>query len=224
MIKPAGALGRLVAAWMGAARLASPTSGQNLTQPMNEYIVSARKYRPMKFSDVVGQERADHHSPQYGQVGQTGPRLPLLRSARCGKDHLCAHLRQGHQLRAPHRQTARPVAPARVARLLRRAAPSTSSSSMPRPTMVSIRSSSSWSRPASLRRWASYKVFIIDEVHMLSAAGLQRLPQDVGGTTSAHVIFILATTEKHKILPTILCAAARSTTSSECPWPISSSN
>ena len=48
-----------------------------------------------------------------------------------------------------------------------------------------------------------YKVFIIDEVHMLSAAAfnafLKTLEEPPG-----HVVFILATTEKHKILPTIL--------------------
>ena len=48
-----------------------------------------------------------------------------------------------------------------------------------------------------------YKVFIIDEVHMLSAAAFNAFLKTLEEPPS-HVIFILATTEKHKILPTIL--------------------
>ena len=48
-----------------------------------------------------------------------------------------------------------------------------------------------------------YKVFIIDEVHMLSSAAFNAFLKTLE-EPPAHVIFILATTEKHKILPTIL--------------------
>ena len=48
-----------------------------------------------------------------------------------------------------------------------------------------------------------YKVFIIDEVHMLSAAAFNAFLKTLE-EPPAHAIFILATTEKHKILPTIL--------------------
>ncbi len=48
-----------------------------------------------------------------------------------------------------------------------------------------------------------YSVFIIDEVHMLSAAAFNAFLKTLE-EPPAHVIFILATTEKHKILPTIL--------------------
>ena len=48
-----------------------------------------------------------------------------------------------------------------------------------------------------------YKVFIIDEVHMLSQAAFNAFLKTLE-EPPAHVIFILATTEKHKILPTIL--------------------
>ncbi len=49
----------------------------------------------------------------------------------------------------------------------------------------------------------AYKVFIIDEVHMLSAAAFNALLKTLEEPPS-HVKFILATTEKHKILPTVL--------------------
>ena len=48
-----------------------------------------------------------------------------------------------------------------------------------------------------------YKVFIIDEVHMLSTAAFNAFLKTLEEPPS-HVIFILATTEKHKILPTII--------------------
>ena len=48
-----------------------------------------------------------------------------------------------------------------------------------------------------------YKVFIIDEVHMLSPAAFNAFLKTLE-EPPAHAIFILATTEKHKILPTIL--------------------
>ena len=48
-----------------------------------------------------------------------------------------------------------------------------------------------------------YKVFIIDEVHMLSTGAFNAFLKTLE-EPPAHVIFILATTEKHKILPTIL--------------------
>ncbi len=48
-----------------------------------------------------------------------------------------------------------------------------------------------------------YSVFIIDEVHMLSAAAFNAFLKTLE-EPPAHAIFILATTEKHKIIPTIL--------------------
>lgn len=48
-----------------------------------------------------------------------------------------------------------------------------------------------------------YKVFIIDEVHMLSTAAFNAFLKTLE-EPPAHAVFILATTEKHKILPTIL--------------------
>ena len=53
-----------------------------------------------------------------------------------------------------------------------------------------------------------YKVYIIDEVHMLSIGAFQRAVKDAGGAPS-YVIFILATTEVHKIPVTILSRCQR---------------
>jgi len=56
-----------------------------------------------------------------------------------------------------------------------------------------------------------YRVFIIDEVHMLSTAAFNAFLKTLEEPPS-YVIFILATTEKHKIIP-LSCLAAKSTTS-----------
>ncbi len=55
---------------------------------------------------------------------------------------------------------------------------------------------------------AKYRVYIIDEVHMLSAAAFNALLKTLE-EPPAHVIFILATTEVHKLLPTILSRCQR---------------
>jgi DNA polymerase-3 subunit gamma/tau len=53
------------------------------------------------------------------------------------------------------------------------------------------------------RKQGKYKVYIIDEVHMLSASAFNAFLKTLEEPPS-YAIFILATTEKHKILPTIL--------------------
>lgn len=53
-----------------------------------------------------------------------------------------------------------------------------------------------------------YKVYIIDEVHMMSASAFNALLKTLE-EPPAHVIFILATTEPHKVLPTILSRCQR---------------
>ena len=54
-----------------------------------------------------------------------------------------------------------------------------------------------------------YKVYIIDEVHMLSTSAFNAFLKTLE-EPPPYAIFILATTEKHKILPTILSAARSS--------------
>lgn len=55
---------------------------------------------------------------------------------------------------------------------------------------------------------AKYRVYIIDEVHMLSTAAFNALLKTLE-EPPAHVVFILATTEVHKLLPTILSRCQR---------------
>jgi DNA polymerase-3 subunit gamma/tau len=55
---------------------------------------------------------------------------------------------------------------------------------------------------------AKYKVYIIDEVHMLSQGAFNALLKTLEEPPS-HVIFILATTEPHKVIPTIISRCQR---------------
>ena len=55
---------------------------------------------------------------------------------------------------------------------------------------------------------ATYKVYIIDEVHMLSAGAFNALLKTLE-EPPGHVIFVLATTEPHKVLPTIISRCQR---------------
>ena len=68
---------------------------------MGEYIVSARKYRPMTFDSVVGQA-ALTATLKNAVKRQIGARLPVLRTARSRQDDVCTHLREGNQLHEPY--------------------------------------------------------------------------------------------------------------------------
>lgn len=63
-----------------------------------EYQVSARKYRPMSFASVVGQEALTTTLKKRCQVRKTCTRISFLRSTWCGKNNMCTHFRQNNQL------------------------------------------------------------------------------------------------------------------------------
>ena len=69
---------------------------------MENYIVSARKYRPATFESVVGQRALTTTLKKCDCYRQAGTCLPVLRSTRCGQDNLCAYLCQNHQLPVSH--------------------------------------------------------------------------------------------------------------------------
>lgn len=65
---------------------------------MGEYIVSARKYRPMTFDSVVGQSALTDTLKNAVKSGKPGTCIPLLRAARSGQDHMRAHIRENNKL------------------------------------------------------------------------------------------------------------------------------
>ena len=169
---------------------------------MEKFIVSARKYRPNNFLSLVGQESIAvtlKNSIKRGQLAHAylfcGPRgVGKTSTARifaktincmnpgadlepCGECESCISFAQGRSY-CIHELDAASNNSVDDIRLLTE--------------KVMI--------PPQIGK---YSVYIIDEVHMLSSAAFNAFLKTLE-EPPAHAIFILATTEKHKILPTIL--------------------
>ncbi len=169
---------------------------------MNNFIVSARKYRPDTFDSVVGQNNITHtlkNAIRNNHLAQaflfTGPRgVGKTTTARllaktvnctaisdlteaCNKCESCTTFNEGTSLN-----------------IFELDAASNNSVDDIRVLVDQVR------YPP---QGGKYKVYIIDEVHMLSASAFNAFLKTLE-EPPAYAIFILATTEKHKIIPTIL--------------------
>ena len=167
-----------------------------------EYIVSARKYRPMSFDTVVGQSALTttlKNAVKSGKLAHAylfcGPRgvgkttcarifakaincqNPTADGEACNECESCQSFNEQRSLNIFELDAASNNSVEHIKTLMEQ-------------TRI----------PPQLGK---YKVFIIDEVHMLSTAAFNAFLKTLE-EPPAHVIFILATTEKHKILPTIL--------------------
>lgn len=169
---------------------------------MSEYIVSARKYRPQTFDTLVGQKsiattlKNAIKNDQLAQaflfcgsrgVGKTSTARILAKTINCfnrtenieacGECESCTSFDQGNSLNVYELDAA-------------------SNNSV-----EDIRSLIDQVRIAP--QIGTHKVYIIDEVHMLSTSAFNAFLKTLEEPPK-HAIFILATTEKHKIIPTIL--------------------
>ena len=169
---------------------------------MSEYIVSARKYRPDSFETLIGQDtiaRTLSNSIKRGQLAHAylfcGPRgVGKTTTARifakmincsnpgpdmepCGECESCVSFKEGRSYCIHELDAASNNSVEDIKALM---------------DQVQV--------PPQVGK---YSVYIIDEVHMLSAAAFNAFLKTLE-EPPAHAIFILATTEKHKILPTIL--------------------
>lgn len=169
---------------------------------MNKFIVSARKYRPQLFSTVVGQSHITttlKNAIRNKQLAHAflfcGPRgvgkttcarilakainceNPAADGEACNVCHSCVSFNEGSSLNIHELDAA-------------------SNNSVD-----DIRSLVDQVRFAP--QPGKYKVYIIDEVHMLSSSAFNAFLKTLE-EPPPYAIFILATTEKHKILPTIL--------------------
>ena len=167
-----------------------------------EYIVSARKYRPMTFDTVVGQEALTttlKNAVKSGKLAHAylfcGPRgVGKTTCARIfAKAINCQHPTADGEA-CNECESCQSFNEQRSLNIFELDAASNNSVEHIKTLMEQTRI------PPQLGR---YKVFIIDEVHMLSTAAFNAFLKTLE-EPPAHVIFILATTEKHKILPTIL--------------------
>ena len=168
---------------------------------MSDFIVSARKYRPATFASVVGQQHITstlRNAIERGQLAHAylfcGPRgvgkttcarifakaINCLKpdgAEACNECESCRSFNEGRSLNIHELDAA-----------------SNNSVEDIRTLIEQVR---------IIPQVGRYSVFIIDEVHMLSAAAFNAFLKTLE-EPPAHVIFILATTEKHKIIPTIL--------------------
>lgn len=169
---------------------------------MSDFIVSARKYRPLKFEEVVGQNhvaktlknalRTDHLAHAFlfcgpRGVGKTTCARILAKTINCenlstdfeacGTCHSCKSFAENTSFN-----------------IIELDAASHNSVDHMRTLVEQIR----FQPPEG-----KYKVYIIDEVHMLSSSAFNAFLKTLE-EPPPYAIFILATTEKHKIIPTIL--------------------
>ena len=169
---------------------------------MAQYIVSARKYRPDSFGTLIGQDNIAQtlkNSILRGQLAHAylfcGPRGvgktttarifakmincsdPSAEMEPCGKCESCLSFAEGRSYCIHELDAASNNGVEDIKTLM---------------DQVRI--------PPQVGK---YSVYIIDEVHMLSQAAFNAFLKTLE-EPPAHAIFILATTEKHKILPTIL--------------------
>ncbi len=169
---------------------------------MEQYIVSARKYRPATFKSVVGQEAltttlknaiaTNHLAHAYLFCGPRG--VGKTTCARIfAKTINCEHpTADGEACNAC--ESCRGFNEQRSFNIHELDAASNNSVDDIRSLVEQVRI------PPQIGR---YSVYIIDEVHMLSAAAFNAFLKTLEEPPT-HAIFILATTEKHKIIPTIL--------------------
>ncbi len=169
---------------------------------MGEYIVSARKYRPMSFDTVVGQTALTttlKNAVKSGKLAHAylfcGPRgVGKTTCARIfAKAINCQHPTADGEA-CNECESCRAFNEQRSFNIFELDAASNNSVENIKTLMEQTRI------PPQVGR---YKVFIIDEVHMLTTAAFNAFLKTLE-EPPAHMVFILATTEKHKILPTIL--------------------
>lgn len=156
---------------------------------VSSYIVSARKYRPRSFEDVVGQKTITDTLKKSIEENRLAQVLLFCGQRGVGKT-TCARI-LAQKINTVSHQTGTSDFNFNVFEL---DAASNNSVDDIRNLIDQVRFAPQQGR---------YKVYIIDEVHMLSQAAFNAFLKTLE-EPPRHAIFILATTEKHKILPTIL--------------------
>ncbi|MBR2367604.1 MAG: DNA polymerase III subunit gamma/tau [Alistipes sp.] len=168
---------------------------------MENFVVSARKYRPATFASVVGQRHITStlkNAVERGQLAHAylfcGPRgVGKTTCARIFAKTINCQNPQGGEA-CNECESCRSFNEGRSLNVHELDAASNNSVDDIRNLIEQVR---------IIPQQGSYSVFVIDEVHMLSAAAFNAFLKTLE-EPPRHAIFILATTEKHKIIPTIL--------------------
>ncbi|WP_395076567.1 DNA polymerase III subunit gamma/tau [Flavobacterium sp.] len=156
---------------------------------MEEFVVSARKYRPQTFKDVVGQQAITNTLLNAIETNHLASALLFTGPRGVGKT-TCARI-LARKINQPGYDDPNEDFAFNVFEL---DAASNNSVDDIRNLIDQVRIPP---------QTGKYKVYIIDEVHMLSSAAFNAFLKTLEEPPK-HAIFILATTEKHKIIPTIL--------------------
>ena len=156
---------------------------------MEQFIVSARKYRPQTFNDVVGQKAITNTLLNAIENNHLASALLFTGPRGVGKT-TCARI-LARKINQPGYDDPNEDFAFNVFEL---DAASNNSVDDIRNLIDQVRIPP---------QTGKYKVYIIDEVHMLSSAAFNAFLKTLEEPPK-HAIFILATTEKHKIIPTIL--------------------
>ena len=157
---------------------------------MEKYVVSARKYRPTKFEEVVGQEHVTITLKNAIKNNKVAQSLLFCGPRGVGKT-TCARILANE---INDFTIDNPIESSNSLNIYELDAASNNSVDDIRNLIDQVRYA-----PQS----GKYKVYIIDEVHMLSNAAFNAFLKTLEEPPS-YAIFILATTEKNKVIPTIL--------------------
>ena len=157
---------------------------------MEKYVVSARKYRPTNFKDVVGQNHVTTTLKNAINNNKVAQSLLFCGPRGVGKTS-CARI-LAHQINGFNNDN--PLNNTNNLNIYELDAASNNSVDDIRNLIDQVRYA-----PQA----GKYKVYIIDEVHMLSNAAFNAFLKTLEEPPS-YAIFILATTEKNKVIPTIL--------------------
>lgn len=169
---------------------------------MSDFVVSARRYRPQKFEELIGQEHVSSTLQKALTSGQLAHAFLFCGPRGVGKTSCARILAKVINCENP----VNPYTACDVCNSCKSFNDGTSFNIIEQDAASNNGVDNIRALNEQVRfqpQQGKYKIFIIDEVHMLSAGAFNAFLKTLE-EPPPYAIFILATTEKHKIIPTIL--------------------